>query len=624
MRWPAIARASMTCAAVLLLVACGGGAAGTVPPVPDEPVPPVPGVTLSVNAGTDKAVATGALVTLTATADPADVDYEWMVISKPDGASVVIASETAARMKFTPPVDGAYRFRVTVSDELSNSAHDEITVVSSTPSPGVETLETYDAVTGHTSDRWTATVSQGTPENSPVLYNDNSAFDANSSENHWTQFSFTGAPVEVVVTDRVKDMTTCVVRPLHDAISTAVNTTDDSCTFTITQPGQWFVDTGEYEEPLFIFASAIDESVPVVNGSTIVNFDESMIDHPPEAGTTVIFEPGYYDLDNTYTTGSTEDPWNIPFGVHLYIKGGAWVDGLIRVEGGSGAFSIRGRGTLAGSQYQHISGDISGRNLLFTGSGSSVSTEIEGITFADPVAPIFRSFDTGLVVRDTKWFGQYQETGAIRLNADSLLEDSFFKTNDDNVNIFGSNITVNNNVHWAQSNGCQYQLSWQQTGDHSNDVVSDIDVIHNDRTAGFYFQLINAGVVCGRHVGTPTNAGYIRDQIFQDFRIEVAMFQLFSFTVEWEIADFTDGYGSYAGITFRNWVVAADSLNGNDNGWFNSGVVSENPSHDLTGENPGSITGFIFDNVEINGSPLEKADLHCEGLADCDTFTVAP
>ena len=92
-------------------------------------------------------------------------------------------------MQFTPSVDGSYLFRVTVNDRLSNRAHDEITVVSVASTD----LETYEAVAGHTSDRWTVTASQGTPESSPVLYNDNSAFANNSSENHWTQFSFTGA-----------------------------------------------------------------------------------------------------------------------------------------------------------------------------------------------------------------------------------------------------------------------------------------------------------------------------------------------------------------------------------------------------------------------------------------------
>jgi hypothetical protein len=279
-------------ALVWLLTACGGGGqSSSVGPGTGGPKPTDPGGNdeLAVSAGSDRTVNTGMDVTLTATASVEDVTFKWTVISQPSGSIVSIGGANTSRMQFTPFVDGTYRFRITVDDQLSDQAHDEISVVSITAG---DMLETYEAVPGHTSDRWTVTASQGIPEDSPVLYNINSAFEDNSSENHWTQFSFAGEAVEVTVTDLVEDVTTCIVRPLHDAVSTVVNTIDDSCTFTLTQPGQYFVDTGEDEEPLFIFASAIDASVPVANGSSIVSFDGSMIYDPPEPGTTVVLEPG--------------------------------------------------------------------------------------------------------------------------------------------------------------------------------------------------------------------------------------------------------------------------------------------------------------------------------------------
>ena len=194
----------------------------------------------------------------------------------------------------------------------------------------------------------------------------------------------------MVVTDLVEDVTTCVVRPLHDAISTAVNTTVDSCTFTITEPGQWFVDTGEYEEPLFIFASEIDTTVPIVNGTTIVNFDpDDHIGVPWPGGiTAVVFEPGVYNLDPNYVT-PTDDQWDLPFGVEVYIKGGAWVYGAINVSGGTGAFKLRGRGTLSGDIYESEAEDTSLR-LLEVASSASGTVEVEGVTFSDPPCPCVR------------------------------------------------------------------------------------------------------------------------------------------------------------------------------------------------------------------------------------------
>lgn len=598
-----IKRWTFVCAAALLLAACGGddepssidgGNSGG-----PGPTPPGGNVDLSVSAGSDRTVDTGTDVTLTATASLDDVTYQWTVIAQPSGAVVNIAAANTPRMEFTPFVEGSYLFRVTVNDQLSNSAHDEITVASVASGD----LETYEPVAGHTSDRWTVIVSQGAPESSPVLYNDNSAFANNSSQNHWTQFSFTGEPVEVVVSDLVEDVTTCVVRPLHDAISAAVNTTVDSCTFTITEPGQWFVDTGDYEEPLFIFASEIDTTVPIVNGTTVVNFDPASHIGVPWPGDimAVVFEPGVYNLDPNYVT-PTDDQWDLPFGVEVYIKGGAWVNGGINVDTGTGAFKLRGRGTLSGSIYDYINGNIS-RNLLR--SGTSGTTTVEGVTFSDGVAPLFRSYDSGLVVRDVKFFGGQRETGAVRMNANGLLEDSFFKTNDDNINMFGSNITARDLVMWAQTTGCQIQLSWNQSASHANNLVQDIDVIHNDGTDGNYTQTINRGVVCSRHL----NGGNLHDQLFDDFRIEVAMFQLFSFTQQWDLAGFDVGTGSLDGMTFSNWDVARVSL---EPEWFNG-----------NGTSPGTIANFVFENITIDGVPLDDSNFLCEGGANCASFTIA-
>ena len=121
-----IKRWTFACAAALLLAACGGD---------DESSSNGPDTggadnDLSVNAESDRTVTTGTLVTLSATASLDDVTYQWTLIAQPSGAAVAIASADTRSMQFTPSVDGSYLFRVTVKDEDSNSAQDEITVVS--------------------------------------------------------------------------------------------------------------------------------------------------------------------------------------------------------------------------------------------------------------------------------------------------------------------------------------------------------------------------------------------------------------------------------------------------------------------------------------------------------------
>lgn len=520
---------------------------------------------------------------------------------------------------------------------LSGLPRHDVYVAAKSPEPSsVDNLETYAAISGKTSDRWTVTASQGTPESSPVQEIDNSDFSENSAENHWTQFSFTGASVEVVVADLVEDVTTCTIRPTRDAISTSVDTGADTCTFTITAPGQYYVDTGEDESPLFVFASAIDEDVPVDNGTTIKTYTGPGMDLT--GVTTLVFDPGVQSID--YGTNNGGNPCDtaaecsiaertvlvVACPMELYIKGGAWVNGQVRFTGGTGACELRGRGTLAGGIYENTADVPVHSNLVYMVNHSSFSATTlttEGITLAETPGPIHRSNDNGLLLRDVKFFGSVRESGSLRLNGSSLLEDSFFKANDDNVNLFGSNITVNNIVHWAQQTGCQYMLSWQagEGSNYTNNVVTEVDVIANSRVDGVQGQLINAGVVCSRNV----DGGDLSNQTFSDFSIEVAVFQLFAFTLKWDSTGFTDGVGSYADMHFEDWDVAADSVNSRPNGWFNSGVVAGfDPDEDLTGSDPGTITGFTFENITINGSPLVEADLLCEGLANCASFTITP
>ncbi len=511
-----------------------------------------------------------------------------------------------------------------------------------------DTLETYGAITAKTSNDWSCTADQGgTPENSPVQEIDNSAFSQNTDTNHWTQLSADG-PVNMVCTATTLEVTEARILPTRDAVSDSVNTSADSVSFTLPGPGQYYVDvngtdSGDTEDnPLFIFLSPLDTNVPVDNGTTIKTYTGPGMDLT--GVTTLIVEPSTSMQTFDYGTNNGANPCDTagecsvalsggertrftrPFGTEIYIKGGAWVNGNIEVTGGgTGAFKLRGRGTLGGIIYEN-NADVAvhSNKVYMVETDTEGTTEIEGITIAESVGPVVRSNDTGLVYRDIKLFGEYNETGGSRLNNSAVFEDSFIKTNDDHVNMFGSNITVRNMVHWTTHNGCLYQLNWGNTATWQNNLVSEVDVIGNSREDGNHSQLINSGVVCTRNVGTNSSPGEILNQTYEDFRVDVEQFQLFSFTMEWEISGFTAGSGYISDITFRDWVVAADSVGG-PNGWFNSGVVAgTDPDEDLTATNPGTITDFVFDNVTINGGALVEADLLCEGLADCDTFTITP
>jgi hypothetical protein len=161
----------------------------------------------------------------------------------------------------------------------------------------------------------------GELEESPVLYSDNPYWElidgSNTGlcrRNHWSQFSFDGGPVTLVVTLLDSDsVASAVVRAGSwasggtSAISPSIDTVNKKITFSITTPGQYFVyvpskavaigddDSGD---PLFIFVSDIDADKPVVNGTTIVNYDEALDVGTPRSGaTTVCFPAGLHELD---------------------------------------------------------------------------------------------------------------------------------------------------------------------------------------------------------------------------------------------------------------------------------------------------------------------------------------
>ncbi len=83
----------------------------------------------TVNAGTDRTVATGATVSLTATASDSDgsiASWQWQQVS---GSSVTLSGASTATLGFTAPAStGTLQFRVTVTDNLGLSASDEISV----------------------------------------------------------------------------------------------------------------------------------------------------------------------------------------------------------------------------------------------------------------------------------------------------------------------------------------------------------------------------------------------------------------------------------------------------------------------------------------------------------------
>lgn len=496
-------------------------------------------------------------------------------------------------------------------------------------------LETYPAVEDHTSPLYTVTLSQGgaTAVSSPVCYSDNpyySLVDGNPTgitlRNHWSQFSYTGSPVTVVVTAASGSVSGAQVRPSRKVGSGRVNTTARTITFSINQPGQYFVACPSlYDDPIFIFASAIDTDVPVVNGTTIVEFDETLdVAGPRPGATTVVFPAGVHetDLDYDAVTNNVATAFTLAFGEEVYIHGGAWVKGKIRGTGGSGVLKVRGRGTLSGEQYLGLADLLGNEIAVNIASNASGTFEMSGITITDSARKNFICSDGGFSIYDVKVFGVTGDFAT--MTSSSTADLCFTKVNDDHYKFFGSNAVITNATCYMQKVGPIMQCSWSETGTTVDNLMSGVDIVGADRpnlpdrgggSSGIWSQTINNAVIKCGNIGQGTTAGHLSGTVFEDFRSDVTVWQVIGLDIKGSISGFTEGLGDIDDFTFRDMAFPATTTDSHIN---------------ANGTSAGTITNLHFENLVVAGSPYRATDegsatvtgrIRISGTDSSNTFT---
>ena len=119
----------------LVVAACGGGGGGGGSPAVSENQPP------QVDAGSDKMVAAGQLVELTASASDGDGSISAYLWSQDAGDSVVIDASDSVSASFSMPAkpqSETLEFTVTVTDNDGLSASDSITITHENAVPTVD------------------------------------------------------------------------------------------------------------------------------------------------------------------------------------------------------------------------------------------------------------------------------------------------------------------------------------------------------------------------------------------------------------------------------------------------------------------------------------------------------
>ncbi|GAB6166497.1 hypothetical protein JCM19992_24970 [Thermostilla marina] len=357
----------------------------------------------------------------------------------------------------------------------------------------------------------------------------------------WASFDFTGN-----VTVRVRrlrgQVETCRILPSARNIKPRI--AGNTVEFDIDRPGQFSVEfENPPKHPLLVFANPPETSPCDRAASDVLYFGPG------------VHVPG----DIEVATGQT-----------VYLARGAYVKGRI-VGRNAHRVQIRGRGILSGETYPHRTGH------LISLKGNSDDVLIEGITLvASP--QFFIVTGNRSVIRNVKMMGWYFNTDGVGTGANSLVEQCFFKCNDDAVKLYCSNMIVRECVIWQMENGAPFQISWNMNVDNQGFHVSNIDIIRVEHE----WNNENEAVFDSIHGG----AAHMRDYLFENIRIENAHWRLINLTIQKNEFAHSPSLGRISDLVFRNIEVTSPMSQPNTIRGFDADHRIEN---------------VLFENVRVNG-----------------------
>lgn len=410
----------------------------------------------------------------------------------------------------------------------------------------VDTVETYPGLPNdlYASTRYEVEVEQaGNAHPSYVYVSENDlnptvgARALMTDTNHWTSFSSVGTVMVRVTLPERATIASARVHPLRLGIDPVV--TGNQISFELdTHENLWVEVDGEEADPLFVFSNPPETDVPAEGDPNVIYFGPGLHD-PPES---LLHE--------------------LPSGTTVYIAGGAYVRSLVSAEHNASNITIRGRGILSGIHLPWV--PEWGSHMLEMPGGLGTNNRIEGVTFTD--GPKSNFVINGEVdISNIRLLGWHRNNDGMTVGANSTVDHVFAKVNDDVFKLYFSNINVNDVVVWEQPPGSTFQLSWNLSRNVTGVRVSDVDIIHTDRTSGdFNNRKINDSIISCRNF----NGGSGSDYVFDGVRIEGQTYQVVGLHLEDELQGFTSGDGSLSGIVFRDFQVESapavpSYLNGN-------------------------------------------------------------
>ncbi len=411
------------------------------------------------------------------------------------------------------------------------------------------------------SEEYSVQVMQSGKKYNSFVYISNAKWRTNRSKTtSWSSFSFSGG-ITVTVTKLKGFFSVCKILP--SSYNIIPRTRNNSVSFELERPCKIAVEfDGDITHPMLIFANPLEKNVP-----------------SPTDPDVIYFGPGIHNIGADYFIGS---------GKTVYMSGGAYVKGKFCSRNAENV-KVIGRGILSGEDFEHKSSHM----IKFRGCSDVL---IEGITIADTPNFCISLRGSNHTVRNVKMMGWYFNSDGVCTGYDSLVEDCFFKLNDDAVKLYFSDMTVRDCVIWQMENGAPFQISWNMSSDNSNFHVSNIDVIRVEHE----WNNRNEAVFDSIHGGR----GHMSDYLFEDIRIENADWRLFYITIDKnEFADSSRGMGRISNLTFKNITVDGRMKKPNTiKGWDSNHRVSN----------------VLFENVKVNGRYITNAE---DGNFEIDPVT---
>ena len=331
-----------------------------------------------------------------------------------------------------------------------------------------------------------------------------------SKDTSWTAFSFAGR-VTVTVTKLRGAFSRCRVLPSSRGIQPRVQ--GNTAVFDLDRPAKLAVEFDEsIEHPLLVFADPPENNIPERGQPDVIWFG-----------------PGVHDLGEGLTARA---------GQTVYLAGGAFVKGRIRGTNASGA-AIRGRGVLSGEHLPQ-----GGDHLLQLGGWQTRGALVEDVTLVG--SPHYNIVLDGQsnVVRNVKMLSWWFSTDGVGIGSQGLVEDCFFKVNDDALKLYHSGMRVRDCVFWQMENGAPFQISWNMPGDNHGFRVSNCDVIRVEHQ----WNNPNEAVFDSIHGGS----GHMRDYVFENIRIENCAWRLFHLAIATNEFAKATTRGRISNLTFRN------------------------------------------------------------------------